>query len=127
MPQYLGEKAKRIAEAAQREAAAMMALQTAEAHRVPELVQELQDARAEKERAKTAPEETFICAWCRDGGEKDGRFHSKARLVLEVTAAFLFDKAGEQILEHKSREKPVYLVACRGCNRGLGLIDHLME
>jgi hypothetical protein len=127
MPKFLGHKSKLIAEAAQRETAALLALQTAESHRVIELAQEVLQSRAEKDRARSEAEDVFVCAWCRDNDGESGEFRSKKRLVLEVTGAFLFDEEGETTLEHRSREQPFYLVACGGCNRGLGLIDHLME
>ena len=127
MPRYLGEKARLIAEAAARENAALAALQTAESERLVALAQELAQARADKDRAKSEPEDKFHCAWCRDGEDKSGEFRSKARMVFEVTAHFVFDEAGETELEHLSREKPFYLVACSGCGNGLKLIEHLTE
>jgi hypothetical protein len=127
MPRHIGEKAKLIAEAAGRENAALMALQTAEPHRVLEMAEEIRQARADKERAKSAPEDLFVCGWCRDGKNESGEFRSKGRVVLEVTAVFEFDKEGETVLEHLSREQPLYLVACGGCKKRLGLINHLME
>ncbi|MGA9769314.1 MAG: hypothetical protein WBV94_09755 [Blastocatellia bacterium] len=127
MPRHLGRKSQLITEAAERENAALLALQTAEPHRVMGLAEEVSRARADKERAKSQPEDLFECAWCRDGKDESGEFRSKGRVVLEVTAVCEFDKKGETVREIRSREQPFYLVSCRGCNRRLGTVEHVME
>lgn len=119
MPKYLGEKWKRVAEAASRESAVLAAIQTAGVEQLPGLLNELSVARTEKVEAREG-EDVFTCAWHQQS-------FTGARVVFEVTGVFVYDKDGGTVSEQRSRLEPLYFVACPQCEERLSLVRHLGE
>lgn len=120
MPKHLGEKAKRVGEAAERERAALAAIQTADPEQLASLAEELAAARTAKAEARGVAEDQFVCAW-------HGSFRGKARVVFEVTGIFVYGFDGETVSEERSRLDPVYLVACPDCEVARGLVEHVRK
>ena len=126
MGRFISKRDKEVAEAIGREQMLRKVLdQESDAEILSSAIHELSQLRSKKEQAKQAVA-NFECALHHDEG-LPAPMESAARVVIEVTAAFVLDENSESLAEHRFRDKPSYLVICPGCAEAYKIIENLTD
>jgi hypothetical protein len=127
MGRFIQRHSKIIADAVTSEKAILESIKhEQDTEKLQELVAQLGQVRATKASAKGAPEDEFECALHHKDGQP-ATFKSTARVVLEVSAQWVYDAGDEKGIMHNFRKQPSYLVICRKCAAKYKVVENLTD
>jgi len=128
MGKFIQKRDRIIADAIKREAALVAILHSAtDETTLMQTSGELAQIRRTKTEAKLVPDDEFECALHHEAG-KPAAFKSAARVLLEVSAAFVYAPESEKPeTAHLFRKRPSYLVICLGCAASYRIIENLTD